>query len=219
MCNREISSRRIDWSFPLSSTIIRGRSPGEGGVVPPPPPDRPRYEKCPDRARVKRAWRHRSDLNVAGETVTVIQRRCIAVLKRFLRAPNSKCAGTLNQQSFREDFRRLTHKHPVITWPGCRTVSMGVFFFSLCASVSWPPRSPDFTAPYFSCGVPEEYCAPRGTRKLGNFETGDPCGHSRDLPSLMFGRGGQTPSNAVWPRNTDTSSTCHSESHELAAES
>ena len=53
MCNREISSRRIDWCFPRSSTTtIRGRSPG--GVVPtPPPPDRPRYEKCPDRARVK----------------------------------------------------------------------------------------------------------------------------------------------------------------------
>ena len=36
MCNREISSRRIDWSFPRSSTPIRGRSPG-GGVVPTPP--------------------------------------------------------------------------------------------------------------------------------------------------------------------------------------
>ena len=32
MCNREISSRRIDWFFPRSSTTIRGRSPG--GVVP-----------------------------------------------------------------------------------------------------------------------------------------------------------------------------------------
>ena len=51
MCNREISSRRIDWSFPRSSTTIRGRSPGGGRT--PPPPDRPRYEKCPDRARVK----------------------------------------------------------------------------------------------------------------------------------------------------------------------
>ena len=114
--------------------------------------------------------------------------------------------------------QRLTLEHPAITWPGCRTVSRGVFF-SLCASVSWPPCSPDFTAPDFSCVVPEEYCAPGGTRNLGNFETGDPCGDSRDLPSLMFGRGGQTPSNAVWPRNTDTSSTCHSGSHELATES
>ena len=52
MCNREISSRRIDWFFPRSSTTIRGRSPGGGGSYPP-PPDRPRYEKCPDRARVK----------------------------------------------------------------------------------------------------------------------------------------------------------------------
>ena len=53
--------------------------------------------------RIKRAWSHRSDLNVAGETVTVITRRCIAVLKRFLRALNSKYAGTLNQRSFQED--------------------------------------------------------------------------------------------------------------------
>ena len=53
--------------------------------------------------RIKRAWSHRSDLNVAGETVTVITRRYIAVLKRFLRALNSKCAGTFNQQSFQED--------------------------------------------------------------------------------------------------------------------
>ena len=36
MCNREISSRLIDWSFPRSSTTIRGRSPGGGGVVPTP---------------------------------------------------------------------------------------------------------------------------------------------------------------------------------------
>ena len=53
--------------------------------------------------RIKRAWSHRSNLNVAGETVTVITRRYIAVLKRFLRALNSKCAGTLNQQSFPKD--------------------------------------------------------------------------------------------------------------------
>ena len=53
--------------------------------------------------RIKRAWSHLSYLNVAGETVTVITRRYIAVLKRFLRALNSKCAGTLNQQSFQED--------------------------------------------------------------------------------------------------------------------
>ena len=52
MCNREISSRRIDCFFPRSSTTIRGRSPGGGSYQPPPPPDRPRYEKCPDRARV-----------------------------------------------------------------------------------------------------------------------------------------------------------------------
>ena len=52
---------------------------------------------------IKRAWSHRSDLNDAGETVTVITRRYIAVLKRFLRALNSKCAGTLNSQSFQED--------------------------------------------------------------------------------------------------------------------
>ena len=30
--------------------------------------------------RIKRAWSHRSDLNVAGEAVTVITRRYIAVL-------------------------------------------------------------------------------------------------------------------------------------------
>ena len=35
----------------------------------------------------------------------------------------------------------------------------------------------------------------------------------------MFGRGGQMPCNAVWPRNTNTSSTCHSDSHERATES
>ena len=34
MCNRDVSSRRIDWFFPRSSTTIRGRSPG--GVVPTP---------------------------------------------------------------------------------------------------------------------------------------------------------------------------------------
>ena len=53
--------------------------------------------------RIKRAWSHRSDLNVVGETVTVITRPYIVVLKRFLRALNSKCAGTLSQQSFQED--------------------------------------------------------------------------------------------------------------------
>ena len=37
MCNREISSRRIDWFFPRSSTTIRGRSPGGGGRTNPPP--------------------------------------------------------------------------------------------------------------------------------------------------------------------------------------
>ena len=37
MCNREISSRRIDWFFPRSSTAIRGRSPGGGGSYQPPP--------------------------------------------------------------------------------------------------------------------------------------------------------------------------------------
>ena len=36
MCNREISSRRIDWFFPRSSTTIGGRSPG-GSHHPPPP--------------------------------------------------------------------------------------------------------------------------------------------------------------------------------------
>ena len=36
MCNREILSRRIDWSFPRSSTTIRGRSPGGGRTNPPP---------------------------------------------------------------------------------------------------------------------------------------------------------------------------------------
>ena len=34
MCNREIPSRRIDCFCPRSSTTIRGRSPGGGGVVP-----------------------------------------------------------------------------------------------------------------------------------------------------------------------------------------
>ena len=38
MCNREISSRRIDCFFPRSSTTIRGRSPGGGGRTNPPPP-------------------------------------------------------------------------------------------------------------------------------------------------------------------------------------
>ena len=59
--------------------------------------------------RIKRAWSHRSDLNVAGETDTVITRRYIAMLKRFLRALNSKRTGTLNQQLFREDGP-ATHK-------------------------------------------------------------------------------------------------------------
>ena len=49
MCNREILSRRIDCFFSRSSTTIRGRTPG-GRTN---PPDRPRYEKCPGRARVK----------------------------------------------------------------------------------------------------------------------------------------------------------------------
>ena len=48
MCNREILSRRIDCFFrealrPSGADRQGGRSP----------PDRPRYEKCPDRARVK----------------------------------------------------------------------------------------------------------------------------------------------------------------------
>ena len=184
--------------------------------------------KCAKRAlifkplvRIKRAWSHRSDLNVAGETVTVITRRYIAVLKRFLRALNSSALArsTTNQQSFQEDGP-ATHTQASrdnLAWLQDRF--KGRFFSSLCASVSWPPCSPDFTAPGFSCGVPEEYCAPGGSRNLGNFEIGDPCCHSRDLPSLMFGRGGQTQSNAVFPRNTEISSTCHSESHELATES
>ena len=158
--------------------------------------------------RIKRALSPRSDLNVAGEITTVITRRYFAVLKRFLRALNSKCAGTLSQQSFQEDGP-ATHTRTSrdnLAWLQDRFKGR---VFPLCASVSWPPCSPDFTAPDFLCGVPEEYCAPGGTRNLGNFETGDPCGYSCDLPGLMFGRGGQTPSNAVWPRNTDTSSTCH----------
>ena len=53
--------------------------------------------------RITRAWSHRSDLNVAGEIVTVIKRRYIAVLKRLLQALNSKCTDTHNQQSFQED--------------------------------------------------------------------------------------------------------------------
>ena len=52
MCNREISSRRIDCFFPRSSTTIRGRSPG--GVVPtPPPPPLAKVAKYGKRARVK----------------------------------------------------------------------------------------------------------------------------------------------------------------------
>ena len=54
MCNREISSRRIDCFF--SAKLYDHQGPiarGGGGVVRQPPPDRPRYEKCPDRARVK----------------------------------------------------------------------------------------------------------------------------------------------------------------------
>ena len=49
MCNREISSRRIDWFFPRGSTTSGA---DRQGVRTPPPPDRPRYEKCRDRARV-----------------------------------------------------------------------------------------------------------------------------------------------------------------------
>ena len=44
-----------------------------------------------------------------------------------------------------------------------------------------------YRSEFFSRGVPEEHCAPGDTRNLENLETGDPCGHSRDLPSLMFG--------------------------------
>ena len=77
MCNREISSRRIDWSFPRSSTTIRGRSPG--GVVPP-PPDRPRYEKCPDRARVNKCLSFMFKLSVTHQL-------CRAVRACFRAAP------------------------------------------------------------------------------------------------------------------------------------
>ena len=53
MCNREISSRRIDWFFPRSSTTIRGRSPGVGVAPTPPPPARAKVAKHRVRARVK----------------------------------------------------------------------------------------------------------------------------------------------------------------------
>ena len=140
------------------------------------------------------------------------------MLKRFLRALNSKCAGTLNQQSFREDGP-ATHTRTSrdnLAWLQDRF--KGRLFLPLLLR-ELATMFARFHRSGFSCGVPEEYCAPGGTRNLGNFETGDPCGHSRELPSQMFVREGQTPSNAVWPRNTDTSSTCHSESHELATES
>ena len=145
--------------------------------------------------------------DVAGETVTVITRRYIAVLKRFLWALNSKCAGTLNQKSFQEDGP-ATHTRTSrdnLAWLQDRF--RGRLFLTLRLR-ELATMFAGFHRSRFFRGVPEEYCAPGGTRNLENFERGDPCGHSRDLPSLMFGRGSQTPSNAVWPRNTDTSSTC-----------
>ena len=51
MCNREISSRRIDCFFPPSSTTIRGRSP-RGGRTNPPPPPLAKVAKYGKRARV-----------------------------------------------------------------------------------------------------------------------------------------------------------------------
>ena len=91
-----------------------------------------------------------------------------------------------------------------------------VLYISPCASVSWLPCSPDFTPLIFLWGTWRVLCT-RGHQK--------PCelGNRRSL--WQFARFTQPnvwprrPSNAVWPRNTDTSSTCHSESHERATES
>ena len=56
MCNREISSRRIDCFFREALRLSGADCQGGGGRTPP-PPDRPRYKKCPDRARVKGSLR------------------------------------------------------------------------------------------------------------------------------------------------------------------
>ena len=54
MFNCEISSRPIHSFFREALSLLVWKWPGGGGgVVSTPPPDRPRYEKCPDRARVK----------------------------------------------------------------------------------------------------------------------------------------------------------------------
>ena len=120
------------------------------------------------------------------------------MIKRFLRALNLKCAGTLNQRSFQEDgpATQARTSHDNLAWLQDRFkehLFLPLRFRELATMFAGFHRSGFF----FYCEVPEEYCAPGGTRSLMNFETGDPCGHSRDLPSLMFGRGGQTPSSAV----------------------
>ena len=51
MCSREISSRRIDCYFREALQPSGADRQVAGGRTN--PPDRPRYEKCPDRARVK----------------------------------------------------------------------------------------------------------------------------------------------------------------------
>ena len=78
--------------------------------------------------------------NTAGETVTVNSRRYLGVLKRFLRALNSKCADTLNQQWFQQDGATAHTSRDNLAWLQDRFEGR---LISRRAAVSWPPHSPD----------------------------------------------------------------------------
>ena len=69
MCNREISSRRIDWSFPRSSTTIRADRQGRVVPTPPPAPLTVRVMRNALTGRGIRAW-HLRDVSQGSEMKT-----------------------------------------------------------------------------------------------------------------------------------------------------
>ena len=78
----------------------------------------------------------------AGNTATVNAKRYLAVLKRFLRALNAKCADTFNEQWLQQDGATAHTSTDNLEWLQNHFEGR---IISRRTAVSWPPRSPDLT--------------------------------------------------------------------------